>query len=1056
MRDESEDLMRFFLEREKELECLYRIEDIIKYQGNDIADACMKIVAAIPSGWQHSKECSARIDIGPDSYYEHGSEPTPWVQSVDIPVRGKQAGKISVYYSREMPEADEGPFLRQEKRLLMTIADRIGNLILQEEMKMKDGVSGKSEKPAGNEEWKIILNLLRHTDRDLYLNVSERMLNHLCWNGVSAAEDLQKKLAPDFCESGTRTQGDDNRPIRRRSSRLNEDLSFQIFGIASSQFTGDQIYAYLRKWIQDDRLKYLVHISNRNLTLGEVIAALRQYRDTVSENIDLSQSAKIGVLVSLIRRLLSTQLDYINIAKKYFEISDFFTFLDRTIYSSGSHGRLGGKCAGLFLAQQIIRKSFAEDKELSCVKIPKSWFMTSDILLGFLKYNNMDEVVEQKYKDINQVRVEYPNVIRSFKNGAFPPEIVRGLSMVLDECVGRPLIIRSSSLLEDSLGAAFSGKYKSLFIANQGTKQERLEALMDAIKEVYASTFGPDPIEYRAERGLLDFGEEMGILIQEVVGTKIGDYFMPAFAGVAFSRNEFRWSPRIRREDGLIRMVPGLGTRAVDRVSDDYPVLVAPGQPNLRVNVAPEEIEYYSPKMIDVINLKNNTFETIRISDLLRMHGDQYPGIEKMVLVNESGRIRKPLAMSIDFEKDDLLMTFEGLLNDTSFIKKVRAILNVLEKTINTPVDIEFAHDGTDFYLLQCRPQSYSQDTAPAPIPKDMPEENIVFSANRHVSNGRVPDITHIVYVDPAKYGEISSHEELIQVGRAVGKLNKFLPKRQFVLMGPGRWGSRGDIKLGVNVTYSDINNTAVLMEIARNTGGYRPDLSFGTHFFQDLVEGQIRYLPLYPDDEGIIFNERFFYTSTNLLADVLPEYAGLSDTIKLIDIPREKNGKVLRVLMNADLGEAVGILVDPASSTEAVESTVEDQSKPTDHLWIWRLRMAEHIASQLDPARFGVAGLYVFGSTKNATAGLASDIDLIVHFRGAEHQLEELKIWFEAWSLCLDEINYLRTGYRAGGLLDVHFVTDEDIAAKSSFAVKIGAVTDAARPLKLKEPGVS
>ena len=88
-----------------------------------------------------------------------------------------------------------------------------------------------------------------------------------------------------------------------------------------------------------------------------------------------------------------------------------------------------------------------------------------------------------------------------------------------------PLVVRSSSLLEDQFGAAFSGKYKSLFLANQGQKAERLAALLDAISEVYASTFGPDPIEYRAERNLLDFHEEMGIMIQEVVGTRVGKYY---------------------------------------------------------------------------------------------------------------------------------------------------------------------------------------------------------------------------------------------------------------------------------------------------------------------------------------------------------------------------------------------------------------------------------------------------------------------------------------------------------------------------------------------------
>ncbi len=1053
-KDNPDDLMRFFVEREKELECLYRIEEIVRDHEGNIGDTCMKIVSAIPSGWQYPKYCRVRIELGPDSYSEYGFTETSWMQSADIIVGKRQAGKLSVFYSREMPEADDGPFLRQEKKLLSTIADRIGSLLQQDDMKVKAGLSGEPADSSGKEDWKVILNLLRFTDKDLYYNVTERMLNHLCWEGVSAAEKLQQKIVPDYYENGARGQEDENRPMRSGNLRLTEDMSFEIFRIATSQFTGDQIYAYLQKWIQDDRLKYLIHIANRNLTLPDVIAALRQYRDAVSENIDLSPSAKLGVIVSLVRRFLSSQLDYINIAKNYFEIADFFEFLDKTIYMTGSHGRLGGKCAGLVMAKQIIRKSFAEDEELSSIKVPNSWYMTSDILLGFLKYNNMDEVVEQKYKSINQVRVEYPNVIRSFKNGRFPPEVVQGLSMVLDECEGKPLIIRSSSLLEDSLGASFSGKYKSLFLANQGSKRECLEALMDAIAEVYASSFGPDPIEYRAERGLLDFAEEMGILIQEVIGTRMGDYFLPAFAGVAFSRNEFRWSPRIKREDGLIRLVPGLGTRAVDRVSDDYPILVAPGQPGLRVNVAPEEIAHYSPKMIDVINLRSNTFETVEISELLRTHGDDYPNIEKMVLVNKGGHMHKPMPMSIDFEKDDLLMTCEGLLSDTPFVRKVRAILETLEETIGNPVDIEFAHDGNDFYLLQCRPQSYSEDIAPSPIPKDVSEKDIVFSADRYVSNGRVPDITHVVYVDPVKYGEISSREELLEVGRAVSRLNKILPKRQFVLMGPGRWGSRGDIRLGVSVTYSDINNTAVLMEIARSKGGYKPDLSFGTHFFQDLVEGQIRYLPLYPDDEGTVFNDRFFSISKNLLPDVLPEYAGLADTIKLIDVPKATKGRVLRVLMNADLGEALGILADPTEDREEITEMEAEAKKPTDHLWMWRLRMAEHIASRLDPERFGVVGFYVFGSTKNATAGLASDIDLLVHFRGTQDQRNDLMTWLEAWSLCLDEINYNRTGYRSGGLLDVHVVTDEDIENKTSYAVKIGAVTDPARPLKLKDPG--
>ena len=270
--------------------------------------------------------------------------------------------------------------------------------------------------------------------------------------------------------------------------------------------------------------------------------------------------------------------------------------------------------------------------------------------------------------------------------------------------------------------------------------------------------------------------------------------------------------------------------------------------------------------------------------------------------------------------------------------------------------------------------------------------------------------------------------------------------------MGPGRWGSRGDIKLGVNVSYADISNTAMLVEIARLKGNYLPDLSFGTHFFQDLVEANIRYLPLFPDDLGPVFQEAFFRESPNILSRVLPEFAHLEDTVKVVDVPEASGGRVLRILMNADLDEAVAFLVDPRAEPGSPIVPLEGESKKIKNHWAWRLDMAEHIAARLDGPKFGVKAMYVIGSTKNATAGPQSDIDLLVRFQGTKKQRQELLLWFEGWSLSLAEINFQRTGYRTDGLLDIHIVTDQDIVNKTSYAVKIGAPTDAARPLRLKD----
>ena len=250
--------------------------------------------------------------------------------------------------------------------------------------------------------------------------------------------------------------------------------------------------------------------------------------------------------------------------------------------------------------------------------------------------------------------------------------------------------------------------------------------------------------------------------------------------------------------------------------------------------------------------------------------------------------------------------------------------------------------------MLQCRAQSYGPDTIPVAIPQNLPADKIIFSTTHFVSNGKVPDITHVVYVDLEGYSQLPDPTAMRDVGRAVGRLNKLLPKRQFILVGPGRWGSRGDIRLGVPVTYSEINNTAMLIEVARQKGNYLPELSFGTHFFQDLVEASIRYLPLYPDDPTTVFDELFFRRSRNVLQELLPDFAHLSDTLRVIDVPLETNGLILRVLMNADLGQAIAFLsllnkrLD-RSKPRRPWSSIED----SEH-WRWRFRMAQRIATTL------------------------------------------------------------------------------------------------------------
>jgi pyruvate, water dikinase len=1045
-------LIRDLRERAKEIKCLYQTQELLNDQALSSEELCSEIVKVIPPGFQYPDVCKALISYNGRQYFEQDFKETKWCLSSNLVIRNEIVGQIKVFYTEERPNEDEGPFLKEERKLLDSIADQFGMQILHKQLKSVFE-EGQHKVRETKSEWWIILDLLKRTDPRLLVSIAQKMLNYLCLSGITEAEKFLDEFNPSF-KKKTELFKESNFPMSVVETNDILSKSLYVFDIASRHISEEDILDSIQRWIKEDRSGFMVNIlENMNSSLSDIANAIERYHHLSSQGLELSKPREKSFRVALTRRILTDQPCFIEIAKEHVRVDDFNNLMKTIIHPPDSHGKIGGKSSGQFLAKHILKNS-TENKDLAeRVKFPKSWYITSDGVLEFMKYNSLEDIVEQKYKDISQVRQEYPYVIHVFKNSTFPPDMIKGLTLALEDLGDNPLIVRSSSLLEDRLGTSFAGKYKSLFIANQGTKEERLNQLTDAITEVYASTFGPDPIEYRDEHALLDYLEEMGIIIQQVVGNRIGDYFMPSFAGVAFSNNEYRWSPRLENDDGLLRIVPGLGTRAVDRISDDYPAMISPGKPDLRVNSTIEEKIRYSPKKLDVINLKTGKFETIELSRLLEESGNEYPFINNIVSEVDDKHLRTPRTVGHDYRKNLHIATFDGLTSKTSVVSDIKELLHLFREKYNSPIDIEFAHDGKNIYILQCRSQSFNEDTKPVEIPDHILKKNLLFTAEKHISNGLVPDITHIVYVDPIEYSEIKSHDDLQNIGRIVGKLNKILPKRQFILMGPGRWGSRGDIKLGVSVTYSDINNTAMLIEIARKRDQYVPELSFGTHFFQDLVEANIKYLPLYPDDAKIIFNEKFIKGSKNHLSEILPDFTYLENIIRVIDVSEASDGNNIHVYMNSNLSKAVAVFNEPSGniSLKKKRTNTEYKRVQTDLHWKWRLNYAQEIAIALDPERFGVKAFYVFGSVKNATAGPLSDIDILIHFTGTELQKNDLENWLEGWDKCLSRVNYYNTGHKMDRILDIHFITDKDIAKKTSYALKIGALTDAARPLQLK-----
>ncbi len=293
----------------------------------------------------------------------------------------------------------------------------------------------------------------------------------------------------------------------------------------------------------------------------------------------------------LIKAMISDHLDHVGLARELFTVAD----LERIRYARIGRGKIGGKAAGMLIAWKMLQRyGKAFDLPLEQITIPESYYIATDVVYEVYELNDLHSYMNQKYKTQQDIVVEYPAVREAYLQARLPGYVVVQLQDLLERIGSRPLILRSSSLLEDSANTSFAGKYDSFFLPNQGTPQENLEALREAILKIYASVMNPNALIYRQRHNLVDFDERMAILVQPVEGQRYGQYFFPMLAGVGFSRNPFRWSAKIRREGGLLRMVCGLGTRAVDRVAHDYPRMVALSHPHLRPETGAGKVRHYS------------------------------------------------------------------------------------------------------------------------------------------------------------------------------------------------------------------------------------------------------------------------------------------------------------------------------------------------------------------------------------------------------------------------------------------------------------------------------
>ncbi|TAK84755.1 MAG: phosphoenolpyruvate synthase [Betaproteobacteria bacterium] len=558
-----------------------------------------------------------------------------------------------------------------------------------------------------------------------------------------------------------------------------------------------------------------------------------------------------AMVEQLCRLLLGRDERILALARRYFTLDDLLDIEERLIGT----GFIGGKAVGMLLARAILRAD-REARWSERLEPHDSFFIGADLFHSYIVDNGWWPLFMWQRSDAGYLpgAAELRELLL---HGTFPEPILREFQKMLEHFGQYPIIVRSSSLLEDGFGNAFAGKYDSFFCVNQGSPEERLVQLLDAVKRVYASTLSEEALQYRLQRGLARQEEQMALLVQRVAGAYQGKHFFPPFAGVGLSYNTFVWRHDIDPHAGMLRLVVGLGTRAVDRVEGDYPRIVSLDKPLLQPHGDPEERKRFTQRDADVLDVAQNTALTLPLTEL------------------------KATPVSL-----------ENLLAEGDFPAMMRRMLGTLERAYEYPVDIEFtgtfASDAKLYVnLIQCRPlQTRGIQSRRVEIGAPPEGRTLFSSTGRFMGGSIVQPIARVIAVDPERYTGLSLSDKY-EVARIVGRLNRCVknePERRTLLMGPGRWGTSTP-RLGVPVRFAEINGMAAIAEVAFPAGGLFPELSFGTHFFQDLVESSIFYLALHPGRAGCRIHDELVDRNENLLAQWLPDDAPFARVLRVVDL---------------------------------------------------------------------------------------------------------------------------------------------------------------------------
>ena len=608
----------------------------------------------------------------------------------------------------------------------------------------------------------------------------------------------------------------------------------------------------------------------------------------------------------LVRMAISRDERVFDLVTKHMALREVLDIGQRMIGT----GLIGGKSVGMLLARAILIRS--DRRWASLLEPHDSFYIGSDVFYTFLVTNGVwwarqrQRVPETFLEGAERAR-------QGILRGQFPDDVEKQFADMLDYFGQSPIVVRSSSLLEDNFGNAFAGKYESVFCANQGSRDKRLEDFKSAVRTIYASTMSEKALKYRAQRGLLDRDEQMALLVQRVSGSVNGSLFYPHVAGVGFSFNPYRWSADIDPAAGMLRLVFGLGTRAVDRSDDDYTRVVALNAPHRRPEDAADRLRQFAQRRVDVIDLEANQLVSSSFADVSAAS----PALPVERFASRDAEAERRAAKAGLTQPVPGVLTFENLLQETGFVDDMREMLRTLQAAYDYPVDVEFTTnflpDGTcKIDLVQCRPFQVAGGGVAVQAPESIPDDDLILEARGTViGQSRVLSVDRMILVSPSAYGRLPVPDRYA-IARLIGRLTHpdgGAARRAVFLLGPGRWGTTTP-SLGVPAAFSEINTVSALCEIVAMRDDLIPDVSLGTHYFSDLVETGILYLALYPSREGNRLNADLIGRARNRLDEVVPAAARWADVVRVVDAPDLGGDGCVRLNANA-LTQTVVCYVD-------------------------------------------------------------------------------------------------------------------------------------------------